>query len=901
MGQAKIIGVVSKAIGKYDIEIVKDPGKSVARQAAIVKELEALEIKITAAVLAVSAAETNLTASLELLNKAIAEKVTVPPSLVATRTWPEHGNGKCEKIFPSAPQADVGIYLITCNDVGGSPVYAHFSVWGPYFYPLFADAEVGKPYTSNHINFTITQGSIPFETGDGFRIEVTEANCKPLTPLEAAKTVNAEAQTALTMARRTLSMLRLQRTALNAESLRLTQAMAAEYRTGVWCADLTTDLAVGNTVGTMEMNGEGCAAAQIILAPGGLVSKSIGKLQHVGVSSPSATFLNLAKLPGWQKWKPNYRVGEILAIWSADQDPGDTTLPTAIDKCHVGIEPQRSSQQGLLINQAGEDYTATKNAIAGFTAFAAANPDNPLVTNTLDTTLTSSPALLADLAKVQADIQNRYTYKTDTEQYGKLENWQIMAPGGSGDCEDFALTKAMALIALGYPASAIKIEVGTEPVSGQGHAWLVVQTDKGDLALDNRYLTVQKNDTTPYTARQRQTGTAWAQSKGVKLKNVPIEYMDGMNSDAFVVADRVVVQFTGQDWTKPKVIGFETEPREEIDNLIVLQCEYGWVYYMNSWNNVPLAYHRKVYSVSATGVTALLHTYASSYPANPPHQYNYLYYNFLPIQTETWCWTPPHQVTWSMENKQFVHTFMDNRSGIYQMTEDRIVFSDFAGANTGMVLFSQITAGTLGFEGDIAGWPPRIGNTYRKGDGSKGDGIWVILPISTGPVGGGGYKADYNYRMLYKFNKDLGLISTERLSGAQMVLRNGQTVIYPDGHYIHYGRVSAITEANDCIIYAYTIGEYKGSSYSELRKTTGYNMGAYTVLQTFGVGYEVKDLAYLKGSNVFACSVYHWQTGDCVATIRNMAGGILSTLLNYSSQQQTYAIFGVGRGMGTIP
>jgi hypothetical protein len=37
--------------------------------------------------------------------------------------------------------------------------------------------------------------------------------------------------------------------------------------------------------------------------------------------------------------------------------------------------------------------------------------------------------------------------------------------------------------------------------------------------------------------------------------------MDGVDSSVFVAGDRVVVAFEGQDWTKPKVIGFETNPR----------------------------------------------------------------------------------------------------------------------------------------------------------------------------------------------------------------------------------------------------------------------------------------------------------------------------------------------------
>ena len=45
------------------------------------------------------------------------------------------------------------------------------------------------------------------------------------------------------------------------------------------------------------------------------------------------------------------------------------------------------------------------------------------------------------------------------------------------------------------------------------------------------------------------------------LGGVPIEYMN-CNALPFEVGDRVLVEFSGRDWTQPRVIGFESEPRE---------------------------------------------------------------------------------------------------------------------------------------------------------------------------------------------------------------------------------------------------------------------------------------------------------------------------------------------------
>ncbi|KZZ75925.1 hypothetical protein A3765_10240 [Oleiphilus sp. HI0130] len=47
------------------------------------------------------------------------------------------------------------------------------------------------------------------------------------------------------------------------------------------------------------------------------------------------------------------------------------------------------------------------------------------------------------------------------------------------------------------------------------------------------------------------------------LNGVPIEYMT-QNGLVFEVGDRVVVKFTDQNWTQPRVIGFESHPKPEL-------------------------------------------------------------------------------------------------------------------------------------------------------------------------------------------------------------------------------------------------------------------------------------------------------------------------------------------------
>jgi predicted transglutaminase-like cysteine proteinase len=150
---------------------------------------------------------------------------------------------------------------------------------------------------------------------------------------------------------------------------------------------------------------------------------------------------------------------------------------------------------------------------AGWTAFATANPAFPLVTNNADTKITMTPQVMTDLITVNNLVNSSHAYVSDP---AGNDNWRILGEGDAGDCEDFALTKAQALLNMGYPASAIHIETGMKDANNRGHAWLVVQTTEGVFALDVIVTSVVINSaikptqTTEYFARRRQIGSNWA-------------------------------------------------------------------------------------------------------------------------------------------------------------------------------------------------------------------------------------------------------------------------------------------------------------------------------------------------------------------------------------------------------
>lgn len=92
------------------------------------------------------------------------------------------------------------------------------------------------------------------------------------------------------------------------------EAIPPDPLVSAWCADLSTSLA--GTVGTIEPNGE---PSHFIIRPGynGSAAYSAprdGQIQNVMANTPEGTFFNKAMMPGWQKWKPQYRIGTISEV-----------------------------------------------------------------------------------------------------------------------------------------------------------------------------------------------------------------------------------------------------------------------------------------------------------------------------------------------------------------------------------------------------------------------------------------------------------------------------------------------------------------------------------------------------------------------------------------------------------
>ena len=124
-----------------------------------------------------------------------------------------------------------------------------------------------------------------------------------------------------------------------------------------------------------------------------------------------------------------------------------------------------------------------------------ANPD-PVAAVSLN------EGLWQQLLAVNAGVNQAVVPVTDQELYQVAEFWTY--PNGYGDCEDYALAKRRALIEAGWPASTLLMAV-VKQANGEGHAVLMVRTDRGDLVLDNQIGTVDLWNQTPYKFIKRQS------------------------------------------------------------------------------------------------------------------------------------------------------------------------------------------------------------------------------------------------------------------------------------------------------------------------------------------------------------------------------------------------------------
>lgn len=92
------------------------------------------------------------------------------------------------------------------------------------------------------------------------------------------------------------------------------------------------------------------------------------------------------------------------------------------------------------------------------------------------------PEVAKLLNDVNDEINKKYPYKLDMENFGVQDKWGLLKE--FGDCDDYAVTKRDRLLSDIPPAAMM---IGLVKTKEGAHAVLIVRTTDGDKVLDNRF------------------------------------------------------------------------------------------------------------------------------------------------------------------------------------------------------------------------------------------------------------------------------------------------------------------------------------------------------------------------------------------------------------------------------
>lgn len=155
-------------------------------------------------------------------------------------------------------------------------------------------------------------------------------------------------------------------------------------------------------------------------------------------------------------------------------------------------------RSGAMVQAAGE-----AKPLAAWVEFCQRMPSecgvNPAEPATVQLTARTWNAIQAVNSRVNASLRPM----TDEEHWGVADRWDIPTDG-AGDCEDFQLLKRRLLVQEGLPRRAMRMTVVIDG-QGEGHAVLMIRTDRGDIVLDNKTNAVRTWFETGYVFVKRES------------------------------------------------------------------------------------------------------------------------------------------------------------------------------------------------------------------------------------------------------------------------------------------------------------------------------------------------------------------------------------------------------------
>lgn len=164
---------------------------------------------------------------------------------------------------------------------------------------------------------------------------------------------------------------------------------------------------------------------------------------------------------------------------------------------------QMPAGRGVSVAEVG----AQSRSMIGWTTFCEAQPAECAPEKLTPVRVMLTAAAWSELAAINDLVNREIQPIADDEHYGiyrmGIRNWWTYPDDGKGNCNDYVLLKRKLLIKAGWPKSALSMTVVLTP-KGEGHLVLMVQTDRGDLILDNVHERVLVWNETGYEFIRRQ-------------------------------------------------------------------------------------------------------------------------------------------------------------------------------------------------------------------------------------------------------------------------------------------------------------------------------------------------------------------------------------------------------------
>ena len=180
-----------------------------------------------------------------------------------------------------------------------------------------------------------------------------------------------------------------------------------------------------------------------------------------------------------------------------------------------GTAAQAQTLAALPVSSVPITSVGTAKPLQGWSQFCDSFRSECAVDISEPDTITMTPQVWKTIVSVNQRVNSSIKAVTDADHWGVVDIWGF--PGdGRGDCEDFQLLKRRLLAEAGLPRRAMRMTVVIDDI-GEGHAVLMVRTNRGDFVLDNK-----KNAILPwhqtgyvYIKRESQDMVGWVSLGGI--------------------------------------------------------------------------------------------------------------------------------------------------------------------------------------------------------------------------------------------------------------------------------------------------------------------------------------------------------------------------------------------------